>query len=326
MLDIHALPRGWKFAHLRQLLAVGLKRQKNGGGVMAQSFRYLRPESPREACELKAKYGHEAVFWAGGTDLLLEWRRGAVSFEYCIDLSYLNPLRGIQQDGQQTTIGALVTIASLETYRGFENGRSVLREVARHFATPQIRNIATLGGNLCHAVPSADYAVPLIALDAEVKILAMTGERTLPLKGFFRDVKQTALENDELLVEIILPHPPHRSACTFQKVTRSAVDIALVNAAVCLRIDEQERISQARVALGAVAPVPFRSEAAEELLTGNLIFEIGDELLEQAGERAAADTRPISDVRTSRAYRRHTSKVLVKRALVEALGKLKERA
>ena len=187
---------------------------------MTQSFQYLRPKSPKEACELKAKYGQKAVFWAGGTDLLLEWRRGAVEFEYCIDLSYLDGLRYIRKDDQLITIGALTTIASLETYKGFENGYSILLKVANQFATPQIRNIATLGGNLCHAVPSADYAIPLIALDAKVGLLAVESERTLPLGAFFKGVKQTALENDELLVEIKIPALPPRSACTFQRKTR----------------------------------------------------------------------------------------------------------
>jgi len=291
---------------------------------MARSFQYLRPNSPREACELKAKYGQEAVFWAGGTDLLLEWRRGAADFEYCIDLSYLKSLRYIRQDDSRIAIGALTTVASLEVYKGFENGHAVLLKVASQFATPQIRNIATLGGNLCHAVPSADFAVPLIALDAEVKLFAVTGERILLLEEFFKDVKQTVLEEDELLVEIKIPHPPPHTACTFQRISRAAVDIAQVNAAVCLTIDEQHRISRARIALGAVAPIPLRSKAAEEILIGNRILEIEEELLAQVGEQAAVDTRPISDVRTSAAYRRHASKVLVKRALVEALGKLKE--
>ena len=291
---------------------------------MARSFRYLRPKSPREACELKAKYGPEAVFWAGGTDLLLAWRRGAVNLEYCIDLSYLNGLRTIREDDRQTTIGALATIASLEAYEGFKNGRSVLLKVASQFATPQIRKIATLGGNLCHAVPSADFAVPLIALDAEVKLLAVSGERILPLEAFFQDVRQTVLQNDELLVEIKIPRLPTRSACAFQRTGRSAVDIALVNAAVRLTIDEQERISQARITLGAVAPIPIRSRAAEEMLLGTRIDEMSEVMLDQVGERAAADTRPITDVRTSAAYRKHVSKVLVMRGLDEVLSELGE--
>lgn len=291
---------------------------------MTQTFQYLQPESPREACELKAKYGQKAVFWAGGTDLLPGWRRGAVEFEYCIDLSYLDSLRYIRPDDQQISIGALTTIASLESYKGFKNEHSVLLKVANQFATPQIRNIATLGGNLCHAVPSADYAPPLIALDAEVRLLSTAGERTLPLNLFFTGVKQTALENDELLVEIKIPVLPSRSTCAYLRKARTSVDIPQINVAVRLTVDGQESISHARIALGAVAPIPFRSEDAEELLIGNRIFEIRDELLEQVGECAAAATRPISDVRTSAAYRKYVSKVLVKRALIEALETLKE--
>jgi carbon-monoxide dehydrogenase medium subunit len=252
---------------------------------MSRSFDYMRPTSPEEACELKAKYRGDAVFWAGGTDLLLEWKRGARAFDYCIDLS----------------------------------GLDVMREVARNFATPQIRTTATIGGNLCHAVPSADYAVALLALDAEVKLLSVGGERTLLVEDFIVDVKQTELRTDELLVEIRIPHPPPRSACAFQRVTRTSVDIALVNAAVRLTVDQDERVSEARIALGAVAPVPFRSKVAETMLVGKVLDEIDEGLLDQVGLRAAEDTRPISDVRTTASYRKHISSVLVTRALDEAI-------
>ena len=289
---------------------------------MMRSFEYLRPSSPEGACEQKAKYKKKAQFWAGGTDLLLAWRAGAVNFDYCIDLSYLPGLRYIKPENGHTTIGALTPIAALETHSAFEDGLSVLLDVASQFATPQIRNIATLGGNLCHAVPSADFAIPLLALDAEVKLKSVSGERTLPIETLFIDVKQTALRDDELLIEIIIPHPPPRSELSFQRITRTTVDIALVNAAVRLTIDEGERIAQARIALGAVAPVPFRSKAAEELLLGKHINELDPETLDQVGERAAADTRTISDVRTSAAYRKQVSKVLVVRALEQVLEKL----
>jgi carbon-monoxide dehydrogenase medium subunit len=161
-----------------------------------------------------------------------------------------------------------------------------------------------------------------MALDAEVNLMSVDGERTLPIEAFFKDAKQTALQHDELLVEIRIPHPPPRSACSFQRTTRSVVDIALVNAAVHLTTDEQERILQARIALGAVAPVPIRSRAAEEMLLGKRIDEIDEETLDQVGERAAADTRPITDVRTSAAYRKHVSNVLVRRGLDQVLNEL----
>ncbi len=291
---------------------------------MIQTFQYLQPKSPREACKLKAKYGQKAVFWAGGTDLLLEWKGGAANFEYCINLSNLNDLSYIHEGKKQTNVGALTTIGFIENYSGFNHSLSVLPQVALDFATPQIRNTATVGGNLCHAVPSADYALPLIALSAQVKILAVSGERTMPLTDFFIGVKQTALEIDELLIEISIPSPPPHTVCTFQRVGRSSVDIALVNVAVSLTLDKKEKISQARIALGAVAPTPFRSESAEELLIGHPIQDLNVEFLEKVGRQAAAGTRPISDVRTSASYRKEISKVLVKRALVEALRQLQE--
>jgi carbon-monoxide dehydrogenase medium subunit len=286
---------------------------------MSRSFDYMRPTSPEEACELKAKYRGDAVFWAGGTDLLLEWKRGARAFDYCIDLSGLSDLRYINSETDQTTIGALTPIVALEVHAQFADGLDVMREVARNFATPQIRTTATIGGNLCHAVPSADYAVALLALDAEVKLLSVGGERTLLVEDFIVDVKQTELRTDELLVEIRIPHPPPRSACAFQRVTRTSVDIALVNAAVRLTVDQDERVSEARIALGAVAPVPFRSKVAETMLVGKVLDEIDEGLLDQVGLRAAEDTRPISDVRTTASYRKHISSVLVTRALDEAI-------
>ena len=290
---------------------------------MSGTFQYLRPATTLQACEFKSRYKDQAVFWAGGTDLLLEWKHGARDFSHCIDLSFLSDLRYINSENGDTAIGALTSISALEKYGQFPGGLGVLSEVAEQFATPQIRTTATIGGNLCHAVPSADYAVPLLVLDAEVKLLSVGGERTLPIESFFQDVKQTALQDDELLIEVRIPHPPPRSACSFQRVTRTSVDIALVNIAVRLTLDDDGQVSLARVALGAVAPVPFRSEAAEEMLLGMSIDQISEEKLVEIGNRAAEDTRPISDVRTTAAYRKHVSSILVQRALAEVIGKLK---
>jgi carbon-monoxide dehydrogenase medium subunit len=274
---------------------------------------------------MKAQYNHNAVFWAGGTDLLLNWQRGTVDFEYCIDLSYLDDLRYIRKDERGTAIGALVNIASLAANKNIDNGQVLLQSVASQFATPQIRNVATLGGNICHAVPSADFAAPLLALDAELKIMSVSGERTLPVAEFFKNVKQTALHQDELLVEIWVPHLPPHSECTFQRITRTSVDIALVNVAVRMTVNEEGSIILARIALGAVAPTPIRSLATEEMLIGMRIDEINDHTLEQVSARAAADTRPISDVRTSATYRKQVGKVLVKRNLNQVIKMLGRR-
>lgn len=291
---------------------------------MIRSFQHLRPGTPHEACEMKARHGSRAVFWAGGTDLLLQWRRGAIDFEYCIDLSDLDDLRQIRSNGGATTIGALATIASLQTHESLGRDFPVLLGMADRFATPQIRNVATVGGNLCHGVPSADSAPPLIALGAEVKLVSPVGERILPLESFFEGPKKTALREGEMLAEIGLRRLPERSVCTFERMARSYVDIALASAACRLTVQDEGRTSQARIVLGAVAPVPLRSLGAEVLLVGVPLSDITEELLDGVAERAAMDVRPISDVRTTAAYRKHVSAVLVKRAAAEAVRRLAE--
>ncbi len=289
---------------------------------MSNTFEYLRPASILEACELKAKFGKSASFWAGGTDLLLEWRNGIAQFEYCIDLSYLSDLDHIKQKNGLVHIGSLTRISSLEKHSEFPNWASVLQEVALQFATPQIRNTATIGGNLCHAVPSADYAIALLTLDAEVTLKSLSGERNIPMDEFFTGVKATSLEEDELLTEIRIPTPPSQTEVSFLRITRTTVDIALVNVAVRLTIDDAGLIDEARIALGAVAPTPFRSTSAEALLVGKDISAINNELISEVGRQAAEDTRPITDVRASAAYRREVSKVLVKRGLEQVLENL----
>jgi carbon-monoxide dehydrogenase medium subunit len=271
---------------------------------------------------MKAEHQRGGALWAGGTDLLLQWRRGVIDVEYCIDISGLADLQHIETDDDVTTIGAMVTIASLLANERIGAPFPVLAEMATSFATPQVRTIATLGGNLCSAVPSADSAPPLIALGAEVVLLSPAGERALPLESFFVDAKRTALAGDELLTHIRIPHPPPRSACTFKRIARSSVDIALVNAACNLTLDTHDRIFGASIVLGAVAPIPFRSERAEQALIGIPVAEVTETLAAEAGALAAADARPISDVRTGAAYRTRMSSVLASRAIADATRSL----
>ena len=255
---------------------------------------------------------------------MLQWRQGAIDFEYCIDLSGLEELRQIRDGDGISTLGALVTIASLQANESLGRDFPVLLEMADRFATPQIRNVATVGGNLCHGVPSADCAPPLIALDAEVTILSTADERTLPLESFFEGPKKTALREGEMLAEISIRHLPERSACTFERMARSYVDIALASAACRLTVDEDRTISEVRIVLGAVAPVPLRVKGAEEVLVGVPLAVVNENLLDEVGERAALDARPISDIRTTAAYRKHVTGVLVKRAAAKAVRSLGE--
>lgn len=267
---------------------------------------------------------------------MLAWQRGNLDIDYCIGLASLPELRGIQIEDDSITIGSLCTITDVASGPLVRQHLPVLVKMADRFATPQVCNMATIGGNLCHAVPSADAAPPLIALDASVTLMSTTAERVVSLDSFFVGPRKTIMHQDELMLAITVPsqtgQPDQsvqsgqstRSACTFVRMTRSYVDIALASAACRLTVDANRTISDARIILGAVAPVPLRSAAAEAGLIGTLLSDVSDELLDEVGVLAANDTRPITDLRTTAPYRKHVSKILVRRALADAISELED--
>jgi carbon-monoxide dehydrogenase medium subunit len=292
---------------------------------MNNSFEYLRPTTPVEACNLKAKYGKRARFWAGGTDLLLEWQDEIVDLDYAIDLTFVSDLDYIRCNSDELCIGSLTKVSALQGSADIMSRTSALSEAANQMATPQIRNIATIGGNLCHAAPSADLAVPLLVLGAEAKLLSASGERWVAMDEFFRGLNQTVLSENELLAEIKVHESPSDTASSFLKVGRTIVDIALVNAAVRITMDEKGTFSDVRIAIGAVASTPIRSKAAEELLLDENIANVGQALLQEVSHQAAEQTKPITDVRASAEYRREISRVLVKRAIENIIQQLERR-
>jgi carbon-monoxide dehydrogenase medium subunit len=265
--------------------------------------------------ETERRRGGRGRFVAGGTDLVVAGDR---TLRYLVDLTLL-PLRYTRRSGGGWAIGATTRMADIEhsaALRRFANG--ILAEAAGTCGSEQIRNMATIGGNLSNASPACDLAPPLLALDASVLIAGRGGRRTVPLDRFFKGVHRTALEGG-LLAEIRVPPPPGRAAWSFQKLGRLQSDIAVVNAAVGVALDKGGRCTWARIALGAVAPTPLRARRAEGLLVGRVFDRAA---IERAAERAALDTKPVSDVRSSAAYRRDMSRVLVARALEECAGRL----
>jgi CO/xanthine dehydrogenase FAD-binding subunit len=182
----------------------------------------------------------------------------------------------------------------------------------------QIRNLATLGGNLCNAAPSADMAPPLLALDAEAVIAGPRGERRVPITDFFSGVRRTVLSPDEILLEIVIPAPGPRSGGHYLRHTpRRELDIAVVGVASQLTLSNGV-CSKARIALAAVAPVPLRAREAEQLLEGKPVTPEG---IERAAEMAVGAARPISDQRGSADYRLHLVRVLTRRTLRTALAR-----
>ena len=289
---------------------------------MRTPFEYLRPATPHEAVVMKARYGTQAQFWAGGTDLMLAWRQGRVAFDYCIDLGFLPGIDGIACEDEWIRIGAMTTLDDLDRASSRGSLLEVLGGTARLMCTPQTRTIATVGGNLCYAAPSADLSPLLIVLDAEAVITGSTGQRAIAIAEFAQAPNKTALADDEILVEVRIPIPTGRQEACYRRIARTSVDIALTGVAVALTLDGEGRIGQARIALGAVAPFPLRSQATEKMLEGTVLAGVDGALLVAAGERAAADARPISDLRASADYRRQMVRVLTRRAIEQAVGKL----
>lgn len=294
---------------------------------MSKLFRpeeYCRPMSLEETISLMAKYGDRARLIAGGTDLLVE-KPGNV--ECLIDITHL-PLAYIERNDntQGIDVGALTTIRGIETSTLLEDeGCKVyvaLAEAAKKIGYITTRNTATIGGNICNAVPSADLPPVLIALDAKARILGSNGERSVPLEEFFLNVRKTVLKSDELLTEIQIPSHPPLTGTSFFKLGRVHVDIALVNVGTRVTLGSDESCEDVRISLGGVAPTPIRARKAENLLKGK---KPGDALVEEVAQTASEEARPISDVRASASYRTTMCRVLVKRALDRAFERARRK-
>lgn len=276
------------------------------------------PSRPVEVVEILAREGEGGKLVAGGTDLLLQIKANAVRPRYVVDLSGVEELRRLERrpDGS-LWIGASVTARALEQ-AGLDGPLEAIADGACLVGSVQVRNLATVGGNLCNAAPSADLAPPLIALDARAVVLGPGGERSMPLEQLITGVRQTALGPGELLLGLeVLPPPPNSGAAYLRHTPRREMDIAVVGAAAFVRLADG-RIEDTRMVLGAVAPTPVRAPEAEAVLRGQ---EPSSDVLERAATLAVDAAHPIDDQRGSAEYRRHLVRVLARRALEIALAR-----
>jgi len=281
-------------------------------------FELVLPRSVDEALRVLSDRGSDAKLLAGGTDLLPQMKNGLLKPGCVIDLSGVASARALQADARGLRIGAAVAARTLERDATARATYTSLAESGALVGSVQIRNLATLGGNLCNAAPSADMAPPLLALDAEAVIVGPKGERRVPFADFFVDVRRTVLAPDEILLEIVVPAPGPRSGGNYLRHTpRRELDIAVVGVASQLTLSNGV-CSKARIALAAVAPVPLRARAAEQALEGKPVTA---EAIERAAELAVGVAKPISDQRGSADYRRHLVRVLTRRTLRTALAR-----
>ncbi len=263
------------------------------------------PGSVDEAVRLMHEGEGRGAYVAGGTDLVCLKDKP----DFVVNVRDL--LRESKRDNGMFSIGGSVTLTQIEHWDALaECDDGLLRRCAREFGSWHVRNMATAGGNLASAYPSADAAPPLLVLEAECAIQGKDGERTVPLDQFFKGPRQSALGQD-LLTAIRFPAPEAGARGEFLKICRNPGAIAAINVAALLWLDGDE-ITKARIALGAVAPTPIRAYDAEEYLQGK---PASDEHLDRAAELAQGATKPIGDQRASADYRRHMSYALTKRAL-----------
>lgn len=276
-----------------------------------QPFEHFSPKNLTEALELLEQENGRTQVIAGGTDLMLKMRAGILEPSKVINIKGLEELKGLSYDSNEgLTLGALTTLRALTRTSAIRESYPSLAHAAYLMASEQIRSFATVGGNLCNAAPSADLAPPLIALKAQVHLVSLGGERQIPLEEFFLGPGISALQPGELLKEIRVP-PPVGRTIYLKHSARAFMDIAMVGVGIGLEIDH-EVCEQARIVLGAVAPVPLRAHSAEEALIGEPVTEGQIILVAKAAADACA---PIDDVRGAAWYRRRMVDVLVRRGL-----------
>jgi carbon-monoxide dehydrogenase medium subunit len=278
---------------------------------------YIKPITIEETSEALIKYDKAARIIAGGTDLLVDRPEKA---KVLIDINGLN-LCYIHGSEKGVRIGSTTTLKMLhESLLLQKPPYKMVSNAALELGHYNLRNIATVGGNICNAVPSADTPIALIALDTNTVIAGLKGERTAPLHEFYRFVRKTTLSSGEFLKEVVIPPQPKYSTASFQKIGRTKIDIAIVNVACRITLRDGV-VDNSRIILGAVAPIPIRAFDAENQLNGN---EISHEILERVVKIAAETARPIDDLRSSAQYRHEMIKVLTRRAIMDAYKKTLE--
>src|SRR5215470_6401998 len=277
----------------------------------------FQPTSLQQASRLIKENGPGGRFLAGGTDLVIAMKEKGLLPKYIVDLKRVPGMAGIRENNDGSmTIGALTTMYAIETSPVITKKYSFLAQSAAEVGSIQIRNRATIGGNMANATPSADVAPALIALNATAKIASASGEKTVLLEAFFRGPGQTIMDADEILTEITIPKTAPQLVGEYIKFSpRDMMDLAYVGVAVAYIIAADKRCSVVRIVLGAVAPTPIRARAAEALLEGQSLTE---ELAVKAAAVAAQESKPISDVRSSADYRRAMVEAMTKRALLNA--------
>lgn len=282
------------------------------------NFEYQRPAGLQEAYQLRADYGYKSHFLMGGTDLTVEMDQGLLSPDLLIDLKGIDTLKEIREENGEIIIGAGVTFSSLIKSPLIAEEFPSLQEASKLVASVGIRNVATLAGNICHAVPSADGAAPLLIRDTELKVGSNSGERMVTIHDFFKGPRKNSLTENELLISLHIKRKLDRSGESYLKLGRyRGEDLAQVGVAVS--VDEN---FQYKIAYAAVGPVPLRIAEAEEILSGS---PPDQKKLDSAVAAIKKAVSPIDDIRASKEYRLYMCGVMFEKAVHLALQRMQKK-
>jgi carbon-monoxide dehydrogenase medium subunit len=309
-----------------------------------KKFDYLRPQTLEEALSLLNQHGKKAKLIAGGTDVIVMIKQKAMMPEVLISLRGIQGLDQIRYDGS-LTIGAMVTHRDIEKSEVIRKKFSALTDAADVLGSIQIRNVATIGGNICTAAPSADTATSLLVLGTQVKIKSPSEERTVPIEGFFTGPGETVLKKGEMVTELIIPKPLSHTGSGYWKLQRRlALDLPILGVSVLLSLNkgtvscsdmlctsspissilhamEKDELTctEIRIALGVAAPTSMRAFKAENLMRGK---KISDELLEEVANMASMEAQPRDSIRGEAWYRKDMIRVLVKRMAMKCIERV----
>jgi carbon-monoxide dehydrogenase medium subunit len=288
-----------------------------------RGFEYLSPTTLPEALSLLRAHCGQAKMLAGGTDLLIQMKAGEVKPRYLIDLKRIQALQGVEHTRDAAVmIYPLTRIADLASMKDFDGAFSILKQAAQTVGSMQIRNRATIGGNICRAAPSADMVPALLVLNSQIEIMSAGQERWIPIAEFFMGPGRTVLQPHEILSGIRIPLPPEGGKGVYLKLgPRQTMDLATVGVAVFLSMDADGAICRdIRIAVASVAPKPMRAFEAEKVLVGN---PLSQGIIFQAAKKASLESSPITDIYGPDWYKREMVEAFVKRAISAAKDRIR---
>ena len=283
--------------------------------MIPPAFEYLRPSTIPEAIALLEQHGEDAKILSGGQSLIPMMKLRIARPGYLIDINRISGLSYIKEEAGFLRIGGLTREAELESSPVIRAKYPILLDTAHVIADPQVRNLATVAGNLAHGDPANDHPATMLALGAQVVATGASGERIIPIEEFFRSLFGTALQPGEILTEIRVPVPPARSGGAYFKLERKVGDFATAAVAAQVTVDANGAVQRVGIALTNVGPTPIKAQKAEDFLRGKKLDQAN---IRQAAQLAADDAQPSSDLRGPAEYKKGLVKELARRALSRA--------